>query len=82
MKILLSPLIENIILITALVNLVAVLTVFFTCRFIPSLHLTRPLINKKWYKLLYKYHSHVWWLLVPSVVIHAIIAIMHKLAGG
>jgi len=82
MNVLLSPLIENIILITAVINLIGVLAVFFTCRFIPIWKLTKPLENKKWYKSLYKYHTYVWWILVPSVLIHAVIALLHKLAGG
>jgi hypothetical protein len=81
-KFLLSPVLDNIVLITAILNIVAVLVVFSTCRFVPALHLTKPLTNKKWFKLLYKYHSYVWWLLMPSVAIHATLAILHRLAGG
>ena len=40
------------------------------------------LMNQKWYKIIYKYHTHIWWLLAPSVIIHALIAILHRLAGG
>ena len=82
MEILLSPLVENLILVTAIINLITVLLVFFTCRFIPGLNLTGPLMRLKWYKPLYKYHVYIWWLLVPSVVIHAVIAILHRLSGG
>ena len=82
MNFLTSPTVDNIILITAIVNIVAVLIVFFTCRFVPALRLTKPLTKKKWFIQLYRYHSYVWWLLAPSVLIHAILAILHKLAGG
>jgi hypothetical protein len=82
MKFLLSPVVENIILVTALINVVAVLLLFFTCRFVPSVKIARPLMNKKWFKTCYKYHSYIWWVLAPSVLIHAVIAIMHKLSGG
>ena len=82
MKFLLSPLIENIILVTALINIVTVLLLFFTCRFIPTFNLTKPLVNKKWFKTIYKYHTYIWWLLGPSVLIHAVIALLHKLSGG
>jgi cytochrome b561 len=82
MKFLLSPTIENVILVTALINIVLVLLLFFTCRFIPSVKMTKSLVGKKWFKLLYKYHSYVWWILVPSVLIHAVIALLHKFAGG
>ena len=82
MSFLLSPTIENIILVTALINLISVLLLFFTCRFVPRFKTTRPLIDKNWFKWLYRYHSYVWWLLAPSVLIHAVIAILHKLSGG
>jgi cytochrome b561 len=78
----LSPTIENLILVTALINVVAVFLLFFTCRFIPSFKITKPLINKNWFKALYKYHTYLWWLLAPAVLIHAVFAILHKLAGG
>jgi cytochrome b561 len=55
---------------------------FFTCRFIPTFNLTKPLVNKKWFKTIYKYHTYIWWLLGPSVLIHAVIALLHKLSGG
>ena len=82
MTFLLSPSVDNFILVTALINIVTVLFLFFTCRFIPSFKITRPLVNKKWFKLLYKYHSYVWWLAVPSVLIHGVVALLHKLSGG
>jgi len=47
MKFFLSPAVERIILITAIINIVTVYRYFFTCRFIPSLRLTKPLTEKK-----------------------------------
>jgi len=82
MNVLLSPLIENIILITAIINLIGVLVLFFTSRFIPGLRLTKPLMQQRWHKVLYKYHSYVWWVLGPSILIHACLALAHKIAGG
>jgi cytochrome b561 len=82
MKFLLSPIIENVILVTALINIVLILLLFFTCRFIPSVKMTKSLVEKKWFKRLYKYHSYIWWILAPSVLIHAVIALLHKFAGG
>ena len=77
-----SPVIENIVLTTAIINLVGVLFIFFTCRFIPVLRVTKPLMQKSWYNFLYKYHTYVWWLFLPSLAVHVIFAIIHKLAGG
>jgi hypothetical protein len=77
-----SPLIDTIVLITAIINLICVILLFFTCRFIPGLNLTNPLMRMNWYKPVYKYHSYIWWLLAPSVLIHAVITIIHRLLGG
>jgi cytochrome b561 len=82
MKFLLSSIIENVILVTALINIVLILLLFFTCRFIPRVKMTKSMVEKKWFKLLYKYHSYLWWILVPSVLIHAVIALLHIFAGG
>jgi len=77
-----SPVVDTIVLITAIINIVSLLVLFFTCRLIPSLHMANTLKEKGWYKSLYKYHSYLWWLLVPSASVHAIIAIIHRLVGG
>jgi hypothetical protein len=82
MPFLLSPLVDNIILITAIINIAGVLYIFLTCRFIPVLKFAKPLTNKSWFKSWYKTHSYVWWLLMPSILVHFVIAIAHRLAGG
>ena len=82
MSIFLSPVIDTIILITAVINVVGLFILFFTCRFIPTLRLTKSLVQKDWFKSVYKYHSYIWWLLIPSAFIHALIAILHKLSEG
>ena len=78
----LSQPVENIILVTGIINLVFVLLLFFTCRFIPRAKLTKSWINQKWFKGLYRYHAYFWWVLVPSVLIHFVVVILHILAGG
>jgi hypothetical protein len=82
MSFLLSPLAENIILTTAIINIAGVLFIFLTCRFIPALKFAKPITKKSWFKSLYKTHSYVWWLLMPSILVHFVIAISHRLAGG
>jgi hypothetical protein len=77
-----SPMVDNIVLVTAIINVVGLLFVFFTCRFIPALHLADRLAHARWYKPIYKIHSYLWWMLVPSALIHGIIALIHRLSGG
>ena len=78
----LSQPVENIILVTGIINLVFVLLLFFTCRFIPRAKMTKSWINQKWFKRLYRYHTYFWWVLIPSVLIHFAVVILHILAGG
>jgi len=82
MSFLLSPTVEDIILVTAVINAVGVLLIFFSCRFIPVLNFAKPITQKIWFKSLYKYHSYVWWLLIPSFLIHLVIALAHRFSGG
>jgi hypothetical protein len=72
-----SEVVHNIVLVTAIINLVLVIALFFTCRLFPS-----SLLKWTWYKFLYRYHSYIWWVLMPSVIIHAVLAILHTLSGG
>lgn len=82
MIVLLSRTVENVILVTGIINLVFVLLLFLTCRFISRSALTKSWINQKWFKLLYGYHSYFWWVLIPSVLIHFVIVILQVLPGG
>ena len=82
MNIFISPLVDWVILITGIINLVTALPLFFTCRFIPGSRLTKGWMHRGWYVYWYRYHSYIWWLFAPSLIIHAVIAILHRLAGG
>ena len=82
MNILLSQTGENIIFVTAVLNIVAVLLLVFTCRFVTNWRFARPMTQKGWYKSLSRYHSYIWWLLLPAFAVHAVIAMIHKVAGG
>jgi hypothetical protein len=73
---------DKIVLITAIINAVGIILLFFTCRFIPIFHLTNRLSSRDWYKQVYKYHLYIWFILVPSAAVHAIIAIARVLMGG
>jgi hypothetical protein len=77
-----SPAIDNVIFTTSIINVVGFLLLLFTCRFVPGSKLTRPLMRSEWFKRLYRYHSYIWWVFVPSVTVHAIFGILHRIAGG
>ena len=77
-----SPFSEWLRLTTGVVNLVTALLLLFTCRFVPRLGLTSEWMNHGWYLFWYKYHSYVWWLFAPSLILHAVFTIVHILLGG
>ncbi len=77
-----SPIADTVMLVTGIINGVTVLLLFFTCRFVPRFKLTGSLIHKSWYRPLYKYHTYIWWVLLPSVIVHVIFTVSHILSGG
>ncbi len=77
-----SPVVDQVILVTAIVNIVAVLLLLFTCRFVPGLKGMQPLTRTAAFKSLNRFHSYIWWIAVPSIVVHAVLALLHHLAGG
>jgi hypothetical protein len=77
-----SPVIDDVILATSIINVLGFLLLLVTCRFVPGSKLTRPLMSRGWFKGLYRYHSYVWWVFVPSVTVHAVLGILHRLSGG
>jgi hypothetical protein len=58
-----------------IINLVTVALIFFSCRCIPGNRLAGGLMKHSAYKHFYKYHCYLWWVLLPSVVVHAVLAL-------
>jgi hypothetical protein len=82
MNIFRSDAVDYVILVTGIINIVLILVVFLSCRFFPSARIAQSMVKAKWYKGIYRYHSYLWWVLMPSVIIHAFFAIAHRLSGG
>ena len=73
----LDPLIvSRLIFILGITNLVSGLLIFFSCRCLPGSGIGRKLMKQKVYQRFYKYHCYIWIVFWPSVMIHAILAIM------
>ncbi len=58
-----------------IINLITVALIFFSCRCLPTSRWAGGLMKYSAYKHFYKYHCYIWWVLLPSVVIHAALAI-------
>ena len=59
-----------------LLNFLAALAIFLTCRCLPTSRAGQNLLKKSWYQRVYKYHCYLWYILGASVVVHAFFAIM------
>lgn len=58
-----------------IVNLTFVALILFTCRCLPTWKPTKGIMKLKWFQRVYKYHCYLWWILIPSVIIHATFAL-------
>lgn len=76
MEIFYSLAVGRAIFVLGILNLVAALLVFFSCRCLGSANLGKKLMKYRPYQRFYKYHCYVWWVFWPSVTVHAFLAIM------
>lgn len=65
----------RVVFITAIINLVALALILLSCRCINTWKLTSFLTKYSWYKRFFKWHCYVWYVFLPSVIIHAIFAL-------
>jgi len=75
MEIFQSTVVARLIFILGIVNILAVMLIFFSCRCVSSGNLLRKLMKYQAYQRFFGYHCYIWWVLWLSVVIHAILAI-------
>ena len=75
MEIFHSIVVARLIFILGIVNLLALMLIFFSCRCIPGSRLLSKLAKYTAYNRFFKYHCYIWWILWPSVIAHALLAI-------
>ena len=75
MEIFQSIVVARLIFILGIVNMIAVILIFFSCRCVSSSSLLRKLMKYRAYQRFFGYHCYIWWVLWLSVIIHAILAI-------
>jgi hypothetical protein len=66
----------RVIFVLGLVNVTTGLSIFLSCRCIPSSRIGSKLMKYAAYKRFFKYHCYIWWPFWTSVVVHAIFAFM------
>jgi hypothetical protein len=66
----------RVIFILGIVNLLTGALIFFSCRCLSGSRLGNRLMRYKGYQRFYKYHCHVWKVFWPSVMVHAILAVI------
>ena len=60
-----------------IVNIVMGTVLFFSCQCIPGIKIKGGLMKFAAYQRFFKYHCYLWWILWPSVIIHAVIAFLY-----
>lgn len=59
-----------------IVNLVTVLMILLTCRWVPQARLTKNWMKNHTFQRFYRnFHTYIWWVFWASVTVHAIFAI-------
>ncbi|MDD5038359.1 MAG: hypothetical protein PHN78_03485 [Dehalococcoidales bacterium] len=72
-----SPLVAiRLMMIMGIISLITGILIFLSCRCIPSANWGSKLMKNRTYKRFYKYHCYLWMVFCPSVIIHAILAII------
>jgi hypothetical protein len=67
----------RILFILGIVNLVAGLLIFFSCRCLPGSRIGKGLMKHPWYQKFFKLHCYIWWIFWVSVVAHAVLAMIY-----
>ena len=76
MEIFQSIIVGRLIFILGVVNIVAAILIFGSCRCLPGSRLMGKLMNYAKYKRFFGYHCYIWRVFWPSVVVHAFLALM------
>jgi len=67
----------RILFILGIINLVAGLLIFFSCRCLPGSRIGKGLMKHPWYQKFFKLHCYIWWIFWVSVVAHAVLAMIY-----
>jgi len=71
-----SILVARLIFILGIVNILGVMLIFFSCRCISNGVLLRKMMKYPAYQRFFGYHCYVWWIFWPSVIVHALLAMV------
>ena len=72
-----TPAVAILIFVLGIVNIVTGTVLFLSCRCIPGMTIAGSLMKNPAYLRFYKYHCYLWWILWPSVIIHAVMAFLY-----
>ncbi len=76
MNVLTTILAARILIILGIINFITGALIFFTCRCLPGSKLGSNLMKHRKYQRFFKYHCYLWWVFWPSVMLHAVVAII------
>ena len=64
----------KIVFVTAIINLLSVLLVLTTCRCMNMWKITSGLNKQAWFKRYFRWHCYLWYIFLPSLLIHVVFA--------
>ena len=59
-----------------ILNAILIILVLLSCRCVSGSRIGSVLTNRRLYKRFFSKHCYLWYLLCPSVVVHAFLAVM------
>lgn len=65
----------RIVFITAMVNIAFLLLILFSCRCMNMWKISSGLNKHAWFKRIFKMHCYLWYIFLPSVLVHAVFAV-------
>ena len=66
----------RIVFVTSIINIIAILLVVLSCRCINIWKVTSVLSRYPWFKRYFRWHCFLWYVFLPSVIIHAVLALI------
>ena len=76
MEILQSLIAIRLLIILGVVNLVTGLLIFFSCRCLPGSRWGSRMMRYAAYRRFFSYHCYIWRVFWPSVMVHALLAVL------
>jgi hypothetical protein len=66
---------SQLVFILGIVNVLLAALLFFSCRCVNQFTFGTKLMKLSWFQCFFKFHCHIWWIFLVSIITHAVLAI-------